>query len=114
VAGNGLLSGTPATSDVGTENFIVLAVNSGDLSGVGLLSITVYSPTNWIIFPVTLHIVAEGANMRLGWSGGASPYQVQVSTNPAAGWQNLGDPTSATNLIIAPATPASFFRILKP
>jgi uncharacterized repeat protein (TIGR03803 family) len=114
VAGNGLLSGTPATSDVGTENFIVLAVNSGDLSGVGLLSITVYSPTNWIIFPVTLRIVAEGANMRLGWSGGASPYQVQVSTNPAAGWQNLGDPTSATNLIIAPATPASFFRILKP
>jgi uncharacterized repeat protein (TIGR03803 family) len=45
VAANGTLSGTPTNSDVGTETFFVLVVDSGGLAGVGTLSIVVNPPT---------------------------------------------------------------------
>jgi len=48
VATTGALSGTPTASDVGAENFLVLAVNSADQSALGILTIPVnayYPPT---------------------------------------------------------------------
>jgi len=45
VAANGTLSGTPTNSDIGTESFFVLVVDSGGLAGVGTLSIVVNPPT---------------------------------------------------------------------
>jgi hypothetical protein len=41
VAANGALSGTPALSDVGTADYLMLVVDSGDLAGVGTMSLTV-------------------------------------------------------------------------
>jgi uncharacterized repeat protein (TIGR03803 family) len=45
VAANGTLSGMPGSSDIGTEAFFVLVVDSGGLSGVGTLSVVVNPPT---------------------------------------------------------------------
>jgi len=45
VATNGALSGTPGPADVGLNPFLVLVVDSGGLSGVGLMSIPVQTDT---------------------------------------------------------------------
>jgi hypothetical protein len=111
VAADGTLSGAPTTSDVGSDEFMLLVVDSQNLAGIGLLSISVNSPTNVVASPVILNITAAGGNVQLGWSGGAPPYQLQITTNPVTGWHNAGGPTSATNLIIAPASPQLFYRV---
>ena len=200
VAANGTLSGSPGSGDVGTESFLVLVVDSGDLSGIGSLTITVnpdqlpifdsnpfteppaiagqsYSATiatnasdlvvgdqltffkisgpawltvatngglsgmplstnagansflvgvadlgglstnatmfiNVTAVPVNLTLTKQGRNLLLGWTGGVPPYQVQSATTPTApGWQNLGSPTSLTNLILSPSNAGVLYRV---
>jgi hypothetical protein len=50
----------------------------------------------------------------LSWSGGVSPYQVQMTTNLAnPNWQNVGSPvTSGTLLTITPTNASTFYRIV--
>jgi hypothetical protein len=108
IAGNGALSGTPLSSDVGLNTFGVSATDPGSLSGSATLNITV-TPTPAIIAALSL----SGTNVSLSWTGGIPPYQVQMTTNlPASAWQAVGDPTNATVLLLPAGDAAAFYRIL--
>jgi Concanavalin A-like lectin/glucanases superfamily/Putative Ig domain len=107
VAGNGGLSGTPYSSDVGINSFIVRAADPGGLSSSATLNINV-TPGPPIIVSASL----QGPNLFLSWAGGIAPYQVQVATNltdPA--WQPVGPPASVTNMLIPATNAAAFYRI---
>jgi hypothetical protein len=111
VATDGTLSGTPARTDVGTESFFVLVVDSQDLAGVGTMTLTVNAAGNLIVAPLTITIAPAGTDLVLGWSGGTPPYQLQSTTNWGAAWQNVGSPISGTNCLITPATLGAFYRV---
>jgi len=62
--------------------------------------------------PLIATITKQGSSLSLGWSGGVPLYQVQTTTNLAnPGWQNLGSPTSLTNLMLAPGNAGVFYRV---
>jgi len=111
LATDGTLSGTPARTDVGTESFFVLVVDSQDLAGVGTMTLTVNAAGNLIVAPLTITIAPAGTDLVLGWSGGTPPYQLQSTTNWGAAWQNVGSPISGTNCLITPATAGAFYRV---
>jgi len=67
---------------------------------------------NVTTIPLLETISMQGTILLLGWSGGVTPYQVQTTTNLGIpGWQNIGDSTSATNLILSPSDAGAFYRI---
>jgi hypothetical protein len=62
---------------------------------------------------ITAAVAWQGTNLLLSWSGSATTYQVQMTTNLLTpNWQNLAGPLSATNLLFAPSNDAAFYRIL--
>jgi len=62
---------------------------------------------------ITAAVAWQGTNLFLSWSGSATTYQVQMTTNLLTpNWQNLAGPLSATNLLFAPSNDAAFYRIL--
>ena len=64
VATNGLLSGTPSTSDMGLGSYLLLVVNSGGLSGIGSMTINVSAdvPPAFVQNPFTGTPVLAGQN----------------------------------------------------
>jgi hypothetical protein len=108
VAANGGLSGTPFSSDVGTNSFVVRATDPGGLSGSATLNITV-TPAPPIMAAVSL----QDTNLLLDWTGGIAPYQVQMATNLISpDWQAVGAPASATSLLLPATNAAAFYRIV--
>jgi hypothetical protein len=108
VAPNGGLSGTPLSSDVATNSFIVRVADPGGLTGSATLKIIVTAA-----LPIVAAVSAHGADLWLDWSGGIAPYQVQMATNVASpDWQSVGSPTSGTHLTLSPTNDAAFYRIL--
>ena len=108
VATDGTLSGTPFSSDIGNNSFVVSVADSGGLSGTATMNIAVDSGVAPIISTISL----QAGNLLLSWSGGNPPYQVQATTdvgNP--NWQNVGGPTSSNSLSIAPTNDVTFYRI---
>jgi uncharacterized repeat protein (TIGR03803 family) len=80
VATNGTLSGAPSATDLGVNTFLVLAVNSGGLAGVGTLSILVNadSPPTFISNPFTEPPITAGQS-----------YSATIATNATD--PNFGD-----------------------
>ena len=110
VAADGELSGTPANTDAGTNTFVVSAIDAANLSATATMNLLVLVPQ-----VITAALTWQGTNLLLSWggSGGASTYQVQMTTNLAAGnWQNLAGPLGATNLLFAPSNSAAFFQVV--
>lgn len=108
LSGNGILTGTPLSLNDGTNTFVVRVSDSGGLSASATLLITV-DPAPVINASFGL----QAGNLQLNWSGGISPYQIQMTTNLAnPNWQNLGVPVNATNLLLSPSNAAAFYRIL--
>jgi uncharacterized repeat protein (TIGR03803 family) len=107
VAPNGVLSGTPGFTDVGTNLFAVKLADTNGWSSTATLQIAV------VLNPViTLALSQQGANVLLIWSGQQPLYQVQVAGGLASpGWQNLGPPTTNTTLLVTPSNGAAFFRV---
>jgi hypothetical protein len=106
VAGNGSMSGTPLSANAGSNSFVVSVADFDGLSTNANLFINVTT------IPLLETISMQGTNLLLGWSGGVAPYQVQTTTNLGIpGWQNIGDSTSATNLILSPSDAGAFYRI---
>jgi uncharacterized repeat protein (TIGR03803 family) len=106
VAGNGVVSGTPYSSNAGANRLVVSASDVEGLSVNATLNITVTA------VPMVGTITRQGSNLLLGWSGGVAPYQVQSATNLAAPvWQNAGGPLSATNLLLNPGQAVEYYRI---
>jgi hypothetical protein len=106
VAGNGALAGTPHTANGGTNSFVVSVTDLAGLSTNAIVYISVAT------VPISGTLTRQNGTLVLGWTGGVAPYQVQSTTNlvnPA--WQNVGGPTSGTNVILAPGNGAAFYRI---
>lgn len=108
VAANGTLSGTPLSANVGVNSFVISATDTGGLSTDGTLNITVTAAP-----PVVSMVSFQGRTLQLNWSGGVSPYQVQMTTNLAnPDWQNVGGTITGGTLSITPSNAASFYRIV--
>jgi uncharacterized repeat protein (TIGR03803 family) len=106
VAANGSLSGLPLSTNAGNNSFVVSATDLGGLSTNATMFINVTA------IPIVVTMSEQGGNLLLGWSGGVPLYQVQSNTNLLnTGWQNLGSPTSATNLVLTPSNAGVFYRI---
>jgi uncharacterized repeat protein (TIGR03803 family) len=106
VAGNGSLSGTPPSTTIGNNVFIVSVADLEGLSNSATMYILVSVPG------FVLQLVPQGPNLMLTWSGGIGPYQVELATNlnnPV--WQNVGAPSSATNILLSPSNVCSFYRV---
>jgi hypothetical protein len=107
VAADGSLSGTPVSSDIGNNSFVVGVTDAGGLFDTATLNVAVSE-----VAPIISTISLQGGNLLLSWSGGIPPYQVQAATNLVnPDWQNVGGPTSASSLPIAPTNDVTFYRI---
>lgn len=107
VAGNGALSGTPFSGDVGTNSFVVRAADPSGLFNTATMNVVVATAP-----PIVLSSMMQGTNFQLNWTGGIAPFQVQFATDlVSSNWQNLGAPIGANTLAVAPTNDASFFRV---
>jgi len=107
VASNGNLSGTPLSSDVGTNSFVVKVSDPAGLFGTATMNLVV-APAP----PIILTIDLQGTNLVLNWSGGLAPYQLQQTTSLAVPtWQNLGAPTGASSLLVPVTNDTAFYRV---
>ena len=105
VAASGLLSGTPVNTDAGTNTFIVSVSDFAGLSNSATMFLNVTAP-------IRLTISQQAGQIRLSWTGGFPPYQVQTTTNLSQLlWRNLAGPLSTNSLILTPTNAASWFRI---
>ena len=107
VAPGGGLSGTPLSSDVGTNSFQVSVTDPGGLSSSATLNIAVSAA------PLTATVILQATNVLLNWTGGIAPYQVQMATNLLApDWQPVGPATNATSLLTPATNAGAFYRVL--
>lgn len=107
LAANGSLSGTPVTTNVGTNFFIVNVADGTGLSSYAVMSINVASAA-----PLVMKITPQGTNLVLSWSGGVAPYQVMMSHGLGAStWQNVGGLTTATNMVISHNSAGAFYQV---
>jgi len=107
VAANGSLAGTPLSSDVGTNSFVVSVTDPGGLSSSATMIINVSAAP-----PIISSISFQGADLLLSWTGGIAPYQVLMTTNLAnPNWANLGTPVG-NSLTITPSNDATWYRII--
>jgi uncharacterized repeat protein (TIGR03803 family) len=109
VAANGGLSGVPSSADLGANAFLVLVADSGGLADTGNLNVMVNATPPAAI---VVQILQQGSNVLLTWSGGAAPYQVKMTTDlNTSVWQNLGGPTSGTNLVLSASNVSSYYQV---
>jgi hypothetical protein len=107
VAGNGSLSGTPLSGSVGTNVFIVSVADYDGLSNSAALDVNVLPAP-----AIVVKISQLNTNLTLTWTGGIAPYQTLMTTSMIIPvWQNIGSPTSLTNMILSPSNAAAFYRI---
>jgi uncharacterized repeat protein (TIGR03803 family) len=105
VATNGTLSGTPGSSDVGTNLFLVSLTDTNGWSSSATMSITV------LPLPA-LSISIQGTNILLAWNGGQAPYSVQMANNLASpAWQTIAGPMTNTTFLVTPSNNPAFYRI---
>jgi hypothetical protein len=108
IAANGALSGLPLSGDVGTNSFVVRATDSGGLTNIATLNIKVIAA-----LPLNASIRLANTNVILNWSGGISPYQVQMTTQLTPGtWEQVGGPVNTNQLILPRTNAATFYRVL--
>ena len=108
VGSDGTLSGTPLSSDAGTNSFEVSVTDPDGLSATAALNITVNS-----VAPFVSTFSAQPGSLLLSWAGGNGPYQVQWTTNlvnPV--WQNLGGTITSNSLSVNPTNGAMYYRII--
>ncbi len=107
VAADGALSGTPGSSEIGTNTFAVsLSATNGWTSTATMIIPVVPAP---LLAAVSL---SQSTNVVLTWTGGQPPFVIQTAAdlaNPT--WQSLGFPTTNTSLLVTASNAASFYRI---
>jgi Putative Ig domain len=108
IAINGDLSGTPFSSDVGVNNFMVSVTDPGNLSNTAAMNITVTAAP-----PIVSTLSIEADGLLLNWFGGIAPYQVQATTDLVnSNWQNIAGIISSNSLPITPSNSVMFYRII--
>ncbi|HTJ00340.1 MAG TPA: protease pro-enzyme activation domain-containing protein [Dongiaceae bacterium] len=108
VLGNGTLSGTPLSADVGANSFVISVRDSGSLSNTATLNLNVTAAPG-----IVSTISGTESNLLMSWTGGIAPYQVQMSTNLTTnGWLDVSG-TISTNLFeITPSNGGAFYRVI--
>jgi len=107
VSANGFLGGTPASSDTGTNIFVVSVTDPGGLSSSATMNLSVVAAP-----PIVVSAFLDGTNLMLNWSGGIAPYQVQQATDLGnLVWENLGAPGNANNMSVPATNGAAFYRV---
>lgn len=107
VAANGGLTGTPVSADTGTNSFIVRTADSSGLFSTATMNLAVTAAP-----PIMMTVSFAGASLALNWSGGIAPYEVLMTTNLVNPiWETIGNPISATTLLVSPTNAAAFYRI---
>ena len=107
IAGNGKVTGTPLSGNVGTNSFVLSATDSIGLSNSATMNLTVTAAP-----AIGTSAVMQGNNLQLNWAGGIGPYQVQMTTNLVSPvWQNVGAVINANTLMVLPTNGATFYRI---
>jgi uncharacterized repeat protein (TIGR03803 family) len=107
LAGTGSLSGTPPSTAVGTNVFIVSVSDFEGLSNNATMYINV-TPAP----PIVVQLILQGPGLMLSWSGGIAPFQVELATNlSSSAWQNVAGPTNVTNIVLSPSNVSSFYRV---
>jgi len=108
ISSNGLLSGTPANSDAGTNTFVLSATDPGGLSTNATLFIDVIGTA-----AITASISLQGTNAVLSWSGGSPPYQIQTTADlTTTNWAPFGPSLNANSLTLSATNTAAFYRII--
>jgi hypothetical protein len=108
VTGNGQLLGTPSAADVGTNSFSISVTDTEGLASTATMKLTVLPELS----APSLRISSSNNLFSLTWTGGNPPFQVQTSTNLAAGnWQNLGQPTTNRSLVVTPDSDYAGYRV---
>jgi len=107
VAANGVISGTPYSADVGANSIVVSAADPGGLFANATMNLDV------LVAPrIIVGITRQDSDLVLNWSGGISPYQVQVATNLTSPiWENFGGSTNSSSLLLIPSNAAGFYRV---
>jgi hypothetical protein len=99
---------TPPPDYIGTDSFSFTAVDHPGNTGNGVVTIVVLAA-----LPIDTAITLQDASLLLSWSGGLSPYQVQMTTNLASPvWVSVGNSISGNSLCLPPTNNAAFYRIL--
>ncbi len=108
VGTDGTLSGTPLSSVVGTNSFVVSVTDPGNLSNTATMNLAVLPAP-----PIVISITNSTAGIWMNWSGGIAPYQAQMATDLTANnWISIGGLISSNTFFIAPTNPAAFYRIV--
>jgi hypothetical protein len=107
VAPNGSLTGTPLSTNLGTNIFIVNVADYEGLSTNATMYINVLPG-----LPIKAQLIPQGSNLMLTWTGGIGPYQVNITTNLNSGvWRTLKGPMSETNMLLVPSNANAYYQI---
>ena len=108
VATDGSVSGTPLSSNVGNNSFVVSVTDSGGLSNTATMNVTVNAAP-----AIASTISLQAGSLQLNWSGGVGPYQVQATTNLAnPDWQDVGGTITSNSFSVTPTNGMMFYRIM--
>ena len=109
----GVLYGIRKTSDNVTRELVTINLSTGATTLVGNMGMHLTSLA--FVSPVLIQsITRSGNDLRLSWSGGIPPYQLQTRSSLSAGaWSNAGGPTSqnSATLVNGVSGSAGFFRV---
>lgn len=62
--------------------------------------------------PLVLSVSRQGGSLRLSWTGGIPPYQLETTTDLEVGvWQDINSLSPSNTLTISPGDSAQFFRV---
>jgi uncharacterized repeat protein (TIGR03803 family) len=107
VAAGGILSGTPLSTNIGTNLFIVSVTDAIGLSSSGVMTINVM-PASAIVAQLS----PDGTNLMLSWTGGIAPYQVMMTTNLNSFlWQSIGSPMTTNKMVVFPDKIGALYQI---
>ncbi|HZV36358.1 MAG TPA: putative Ig domain-containing protein, partial [Verrucomicrobiae bacterium] len=107
VFSNGSVSGTPNSSNVGTNSFVVQVADPGGLSSIATMNLQVLPAP-----PIILSAVAQSNALQLNWTGGIAPYQVYSTTNlinPV--WSPVGPATNGTSAVVSETNSTAFYKV---
>ena len=79
-----------------------------------LLSFFLIQAATALIATEPLHLttpVVEGTQLRLEWTGGSGPFQLQDAAAPNGPWLNVGAPIDAKTSAVNIAPPGRFYRV---
>jgi hypothetical protein len=108
VTGNGAVSGTPSGAEIGSNSFTIRATDPAGLFNTATMTIPVVAAP-----AIVAGVSIQGGDLLLSWSGGTSPFSVQMTTNfGSPNWQPVASGLTGTSLAVPRTNAAAFYRIL--